>query len=111
MTKKVKAKDIEKNWRVKKSDRASLSQARSAVKAGETFKKVDALAKSNEVLAQEIRNAVSTITYAIDKPKDPRQEPKIEVIVPQAKKVKKRFRLNIVRDQDGFMDHIDIEEV
>ena len=110
--KKVKLADVSnKKWKISKEDRQRLDNKESA---NVSARAMESLAKSM-VAHIEISKDVSELAKAILKAPPfkvetaPTPAP-VEVVV-QADTSKKRHRFTVVRDKDGFIDYVDVEQL
>jgi hypothetical protein len=112
MKKKVKLEDLNaKGFKVKKGDRPSVNTAMTAVQMGQMLRKLDELLQNHAEMTRTWVSATEKIVSVQALPPAPLKQPNIEVIVPKPENVKKKFKISVVRDQDGFIDYCEIEQM
>ena len=110
--KKVKLADVtKKKWNISKEDRRFLDNKEST---NITTRAMESLANSM-VAHIEISKNVSELAKAILQAPPFKMEPApaskpVEVIV-QAETTKKKHRFTVIRDKDGFIDYVDVEQL
>lgn len=110
--KKVKLKEVAgKGWKIKKGDRSSLNTARAAASTSEAVDRMVQIAEINTEFINKIAEAADKLIAGIPPAPGPRQPPKIEVIVPRPDRKKLRFRFTPIRNVDGFIEYVDVEEL
>lgn len=102
--KKLKLADVkrDKKWNISKEDRQRLDNSESA---NNSSRAMESLAKSM-VAHIEISKDVSELARAM------MQAPPFKVdVVTQADTTKKKFRFQVIRNKDGLIDYVDVEQL
>ena len=105
------SKVAEKKWKVKKGDRASLNSAKTAVNTSAAVKNIESMAVRQVEILEVLAQATQGLVTAARMPTAPQEQPKIEVKLPRPERVKRRIRFKAVRNQEGFIDYVDMIEM
>ena len=102
-----------KGWRISPADRLNINSIETSKQVTGAMEKISQamqtnidvlgkLAKKMDVVSIERGKAVTAIA--------PAAAPNVEVIVPPPDKTKKKFRCTPIRNESGFIVHVDIEQ-
>ena len=111
--KKVKLAEVSgKKWNISKEDRQHLDNRASA---STTTRAIESIAESmmaNIEISSKISDLVAAILktphFSVAPEPAPASKP-VEVIIP-VDKTKKKYRFNVVRDKEGLIDYVDVEQ-
>ena len=115
--KKIKAADVAKGkWRVKPGDRLNLSAQESNKAISTHLGKVAQVMEANiqilDKMSEHMDRRIEVINdFEAKLPTPTPITPNVEVIIPPAKEVKKNFRVTPVRDDDGRILYVDIQQI
>lgn len=115
--KKVKAAEVAKGkWRIKPEDRLNLSaQANNTQISAHLGKLAEVMAANIQLLdklSENMDKRIEVMTNVQARPPAPAPiTPNVEVIVPPPKEVKKKYRVIPVRDDNGRIEYVDIQQL
>jgi hypothetical protein len=111
--KKVKAADVAKGkWRVNPGDRLNLSSQENSKAITIHLGKLAEVLQANMEFLDKMISSVENLNKVEARPPTPApMTPNVEVIVPPPKEVKKNYRVTPVRDDDGRILYVDIQQI